>query len=58
MDAKLQDPAMITLEAVKSEYTLALARLQLSRDFPELTGTGEAMTTSLRTSVTDLCLLS
>lgn len=40
MDAKLQDPAMITLEAIKREYTLTLARLQLSRDFPELTGTG------------------
>ena len=41
MDAKLQDPAMITLEAIKREYTLTLARLQLSRDFPELTGTGQ-----------------
>lgn len=41
MDAKLQDPAMITLEAIKTEYTLTLARLQLSRDFPELTGTGQ-----------------
>lgn len=40
MDAKPQDPAVITLEAIKREYTLTLARLQLSNDFPELTGTG------------------
>lgn len=42
MDAKLQDPGMITLEAIKRDYTLTLARLYLSRDFPELTGTGTA----------------
>jgi hypothetical protein len=49
MDAKMQDLAQITIEAIRKEYTLTLARLQLSRDFPELAGNGEFRSIATKT---------
>ena len=36
LDATLADPDVITLNAIRTEYVSALARLQLSQHFPEL----------------------
>jgi hypothetical protein len=36
LDAPLADPDVITLNAIRTEYVSALARLQLSQHFPEL----------------------
>ena len=36
MDAPIPDPAAVTLDMIKKDYVLALARLELAQSFPEL----------------------
>ena len=36
LDAALPDPAIVTIDMIRKDYVLSLAKLQLSRDFPEL----------------------